>query len=390
MCDAINSRYISKRDFIRYCAMGIGGLVIGSGRLEAMAESLVRGKARLPQDDGPGKWSKEALFYERTEAGLRCLKCPNACVLGPNESGICRNRVNYGGKLYSIAYGNPCAVHIDPIEKKPLFHFLPSTRAFSIATAGCSLRCLNCQNFQISQVSPKDTDNSDLMPDGVVDQCTASHCESIAYTYSEPTTFYEYALDTAKLARGKKVKNVLKSSGYVNEEPLRKLAKYLDAANIDLKCFDDGIYRKLSEGQLAPILRTLKVLKEEGVWLEITNLLIPSWTDDLDMVKRMCEWLCSNGLSDSPLHFTRFIPLYKLTQLPTTPVSIMEKARESALKAGVKFVYLGNIPGHEAENTYCPKCAKMIVERRGYTIVANHIVKDKCAFCHEHIPGVWS
>jgi Pyruvate-formate lyase-activating enzyme len=228
------------------------------------------------------------------------------------------------------------------------------------------------------------------MPPAVVDQCLESHCASIAYTYSEPTTFYEYTLDTSILAREKRIKNVLKSSGYINEQPLRKLAKHLDAANIDLKSFEESIYRKLSQAHLAPILKTLRILKEEGVWLEITNLVIPSWTDDLDMIKRMCDWLCAHGLSDSPLHFSRFIPLYRLPQLPVTPLSTLEKARDIALRAGVKFVYLGNIPGHEAENTYCPKCRKMIVERRGFTILANHIVSNKCSFCREPIPGIWT
>lgn len=390
MCDSLKLAPMNKREFIRYCFLGAGGLVLGSHRLHGLSSYIDGGGALATAAQCPGKWSKEALFYEQTEAGLKCLKCPNECVLGPNETGICRNRVNYDGKLYSIAYGNPCAVHIDPIEKKPLFHFLPSTKAFSIATAGCNLRCLNCQNFQISQVGPNETENYDLMPKAVVDQCLERHCKSIAYTYSEPTTFYEYTLDTSILAHERKIRNVLKSCGYVNELPLRKLSKHLDAANIDLKSFEESIYRNLSQGHLAPILNTLKTLKEEGVWLEITNLVIPSWTDDLDMIKRMSEWLCENGLSDCPLHFSRFIPLYKLTQLPVTPVSTLERARDIALRAGVKFVYLGNVPGNPAENTYCPKCKEMIVERKGFTILANHIVGNTCAFCHEPIPGVWA
>jgi pyruvate formate lyase activating enzyme len=281
-------------------------------------------------------------------------------------------------------------VHIDPIEKKPLFHFLPGTRAFSIAVAGCNLRCLNCQNWQISQVSPKETENADLMPPAVVEECVRTQCESIAYTYSEPVTFYEYAFDTAKIAREKRIKNVWKSSGYINEKPLRMLSKVLDAANIDLKSFEDSIYTRLSSVRLEPILTTLKVLKEEGVWLEITNLVIPSWTDNLEMIRKMCDWLCSNGFSDCPLHFSRFIPLYKLTQLPTTPVSTLEQAREIALKAGMKYVYIGNVPGHEAENTYCHRCGKIIIERRGFSILSNDIVNKKCKFCGEKIPGVWS
>jgi len=267
---------------------------------------------------------------------------------------------------------------------------MPTTLAFSIAAAGCNLRCLNCQNWQISQFSPKETKNFDLMPEKVVEQCLSTRCESIAYTYSEPTTFYEYAYDTAEIAKGKGIKNVLKSSGYINEKPLRTLCRVLDAANIDLKNFDDKLYQKLSGATLAPVLQTLKVLKQEGVWLEITNLVIPGWTDDLDMIRRMCDWLYQNGLADSPLHFSRFTPLYKLTQLPLTPVSTLEKARETALKSGIKYVYIGNVPAHTAENTYCHKCRKMIIERRGFAILVNDIVKGKCRHCGEKIPGVWT
>jgi pyruvate formate lyase activating enzyme len=298
--------------------------------------------------------------------------------------------VNYKGTLYSIAYGNPCAVHIDPVEKKPLFHFLPSTRAFSIAAAGCNFRCLNCQNWEISQVSPRETNNADLMPADVVAQCADDRAESIAYTYSEPTSFYEYVLDTATAAKNKRIRNILKSNGYINEAPLRKLCTVLDAANIDLKCFDDDVYKRLSSGSLQPVLRTLKVLHEEGVWLEITNLVVPGWCDDLGMVGRMCDWLAANGLREAPLHFSRFVPQYKLTQLPLTPVSTLEKAREIAMKAGIAYVYIGNVPGHSAENTSCHHCGKVIIERRGFSIAANHIKKARCAFCNTVIPGVWA
>jgi pyruvate formate lyase activating enzyme len=335
------------------------------------------------------KWSKEGMFYIKTPDGLKCQKCPHECLLNDGDTGICRNRINTNGKIYSIAYGNPCAVNVDPIEKKPLFHFLPATRAFSIAAAGCNLRCLNCQNWQISQFSPKETQNEDLMPEKVVEACLKSNCESIAYTYSEPTTFYEYAYDTATLAREKGIKNVWKSSGYINEIPLRKLCKVIDAANIDLKSFDGEIYYKLNSARLEPVLRTLKVFKEEGVWLEITNLVIPSWTDNMDMIKRMCDWLHQNNLSDCPLHFSRFSPLYKLDQLPPTPVSVLENARNIAMASGINYVYIGNVPANTGESTYCSKCHKMIIERRGFTILSNNIEHSKCKFCGTKIPGVW-
>ncbi len=376
------SRAVTKREFLRQCAFCAGGLAIGAYRPNWFS---------LPSNNDLGKFSKEALFYTKTAYGLQCEKCPQGCLLLNNgDVGFCRNRVASDGKMYSIAYGNPCAVHIDPIEKKPFFHFLPTTHAFSIAAAGCNFRCLNCQNWQISQVSPKESDNVDLMPEEVVKACVNAGCESIAYTYSEPVTFYEYAYDTAKLAHEQKINNVWKSAGYINEKPLRQLCKVMNAANIDLKVFDDAIYTKLSAGKLAPVLRTLKIFHEEGVWLEITNLVIPTWTDNLDTIKRMCEWLCTNGLSDTPLHFSRFTPLYKLSQLPSTPTVTLEKAHAIAKEAGIKYVYLGNVGGHWAENTYCPKCKKIIVERQVFTILANHIVKGKCKFCGEKIPGIWS
>ena len=373
---------ISKREFIRQCALCTGGLALGAYNTDWFS---------LPSHNDLGKFSKEALFYTKTVDGLQCEKCPQGCLLlNDGDVGFCRNRIASNGKIYTIAYGNPCAVHIDPVEKKPFFHFLPATHAFSIAVAGCNFRCLNCQNWQISQVSPKESDNADLMPEEVVNACVHSGAESIAYTYSEPTTFYEYAYDTAKLARSKKIRNLWKSNGYINEKPLRQLCKVLDAANIDLKIFDEETYKKLSAGSLAPVLRTLKVLRDEGVWLEITNLVIPTWTDNFDIIERMCEWLCANGLPDAPLHFSRFTPLYKLNQLPTTPTATLEKAYNIAQKAGMQYVYLGNVADHWAENTRCYKCKKIIVERSAFTILVNHIVKGKCSFCGEKIPGVWS
>lgn len=380
--DFIKPKYISKRDFLRRCTLCAGGIALSAYNPAWLSH---------PSDDDLGKWSREALFYTKTSDGLQCEKCPQGCLLvNDGDVGFCRNRVAKNGKMYTIAYGNPCAVHIDPIEKKPFFHFLPTTSAFSIAVAGCNFRCLNCQNWQISQVSPKESDNADLMPEEVVKACIGSKCESIAYTYSEPTTFYEYAYDTAKLAHEQKIHNVWKSNGYINEKPLRRLCKVLDAANIDLKIFDEDVYKKLSSGKLAPVLRTLKVFREEGVWLEITNLVVPTWSDNLDTIKRMCEWLCANGLFDAPLHFSRFTPLYKLSQLPTTPTATLEKAHAIAKEAGIKYVYLGNVAGHWAENTYCPKCKKIIIERRVFTILSHHIVKGACKFCGEKIPGVWS
>ena len=381
-----SEKKISKRQFVKYTLASIGGIacvpitgLFGKNPVSAIANP----------PEKLWKWSREAMYYTTTPRGLKCLRCPNECTIKEGEEGDCHNHLNYNGKLYTIAYGNPCAVHIDPIEKKPLMHFLPESSAFSIATAGCNLACLNCQNWSISQKSPRETRNFDLMPDKVIEAAIESDCESIAYTYSEPITFYEYTYDTAILARNAGIKNVMVSAGYINEEPIRKLARVIDAANIDLKSFKDSIYLKLNAGKLEPVLRTLKILNEEGVWLEITNLIIPGWTDDFDMIREMCDWLYKNGFADNPLHFSRFQPLYKLTQLPPTPLSTLVKAREIALDAGIKYVYIGNIPGMEAENTFCPNCNKILMKRRGYMVLSNHIRNGKCEYCNEPIAGVW-
>jgi pyruvate formate lyase activating enzyme len=341
-----------------------------------------------PQQTGR-KWSKEAMFYIETPKGMRCQICPNECDIKVGEAGDCRNRVNKNGKLWSTAYGNPCAIHIDPIEKKPLNHFLPGSTAFSFATAGCNLACLNCQNWSISQKSPDETENYDLPPHKVVENCISNKCSSIAYTYSEPITFYEYTYDTSVLARQTGIKNVLVSAGYINREPLLKFCKVIDAANIDLKSFSNEIYLKLNAGKLQPILDTLVTLKEEGVWLEITNLVIPSWTDDLEMIRRMCGWLAEKGFSETPLHFSRFTPMYKLTQLPPTPVNVLQSARDIARNEGLKYVYVGNVPGADFQNTLCPSCGKVALERRGYSIQQMNIERGKCKSCGYEVAGVW-
>lgn len=335
------------------------------------------------------KWSKETKHWTTHPRGLRCLLCPHECVISEGQSGLCRTRVNHQGKIYTISYGNPCAVNIDPIEKKPFNHFLPGSKAFSIGTAGCNLACMNCQNWTISQVSPTETRNYDLMPDKLVEQAIASKCQSIAYTYTEPIVYYEYALDSAKLARQAGIRNVLVTAGYINPKPLHEWCKYIDAASVNLKSFDDAIYRKLNRGTLEPVLNTLKTIAEHCVWLEIINLVVPSWTDNLDMIKRMCGWLVENGLAGYPIHFDRFHPDYKLTQLSATPIGVLTQACDIALASGMKYVYIGNVPGLDAQNTSCPKCKQVVVERRGFTVVKNDLTKGCCSKCGEKIAGVW-
>ena len=375
---------IRKRDFIKLGLLGTCGACMASNGLPIIAGTK---PASFPQTKN--KHLREAMFSTPTAKGIKCQICPNECRIEEGEYGDCRTRLNKDNKLYTIAYGNPCAVHVDPIEKKPLYHFHPQTKAFSIATAGCNLACLNCQNWEISQSSPLKTRNYDLMPDAVVKKCISNNCKSIAYTYSDPVAFYEYTYDTCKIARVQGIKNVLVSAGYINKEPLRELAKNVDAANIDLKSFSNETYEMLNAGTLQPVLNTLLFLKDEGIWIEITNLVVPGWTDDTEMIKKMCDWLTENGFADYPMHFSKFYPQHKLSQLPPTPISTLTRAREIALKAGLKYVYIGNVPGNSFQNTICPNCKNVVIKRKGYTILKNNIVGEKCRYCNTKIAGIW-
>ncbi len=333
---------------------------------------------------------KEALFYEKREDRLvQCRLCPRNCLIPDKKRGFCRTRENQGGVLYALDYAKPVAIHIDPIEKKPLFHFLPGTTAYSIATAGCNLKCKFCQNWEISQSQPDELDYTYLEPEELIRRVKASNSPTIAYTYSEPVIFYEYMLDCAKLAKQAGIKNIMHSNGYINEQPLRQLAKYLDAANVDLKGFSEEYYAKLCEGSLAPVLNSLKILKEEGVYTEITTLILPGFNDDEPTFRKMCLWIKENLGPDTPLHLSRFFPLYKLTNLSATPPETLEKLRQIALDCGLRYVYIGNLPGGEAENTYCPACKKLLIERRGYFILQNSVENGKCKYCGQAITGVW-
>ena len=364
----------------------LGAWVRPAAAQEDISGSIFRGDGP-PQ---PWKWSREGHAY-RTLEGRRvlCLICPNQCVLSPGDRSVCRSKVNVEGRLYTLAYGNPCAVHIDPIEKKPLYHFAPRTQSFSLAAAGCNFRCLNCQNWEISQAKPHEVQHRELFPEDVVATARKSGAYSIAYTYSEPITFYEYMLDTARMARAAGLRNLLISNGYINRDPLLDLCRVIDAANINLKAFSDAVYRKLNGGRLEPVLATLKTLHQEGVHLEITNLVVPTYVDDQDLVRRMCAWILKELGPDHPLHFLRFQPLYKLDRLPPTPVSALARFREIALAEGIRYAYVGNVPQHEGNHTYCHQCRKLLIARTGYFIREIHLDGHLCKYCGASIPGVW-
>jgi pyruvate formate lyase activating enzyme len=321
---------------------------------------------------------------------VQCLLCKKECQLVEGQRGDCRIRINLGGKLTTLVYGKPCAVHVDPIEKKPIFHMLPGSRAFSIATAGCNLHCKFCQNWEISQREPEETVNQDLPPAKVVEAAQRSRSRSIAYTYSEPLVFYEYTLDSAKLAQAQGIKNILVTAGFINKEPLLELCKYTDAANVDLKGFTEEYYQKICGGELQPVLDTLKTMHEQGLWVEITHLIVPTLNDNLELIGQMCDWILDNLGKDVPLHFSRFWPMYKLKNLPPTSVEIITQARKLAMDKGIYYVYVGNVPGHAGNNTYCPKCQQMVIGRIGYMITKYAIIDGKCGKCGFKIAGVWS
>ena len=339
---------------------------------------------------GPIIGKRQALYYTNIdEETVQCELCPRRCTLMEGVRGFCRVRENQGGRLYTLVYGNPCSYHLDPIEKKPIYHVLPASNAFSIATAGCNLRCKFCQNWTISQRPPEETENVLMSPEEVVALAQKYNCSSIAYTYSEPIIFYEYMLDAAKLARQKGIKNVMVTAGFINPDPLRELCQYIDAANVDLKSFDEKYLREVCAQEKQPLLTALKIFKQQGVWVEITNLVVPTLNDDLATIEKMCVWIRDNLGADTPLHFSRFSPRYKLKNLSPTPVTTLDQAYQTAKKTGLNFVYVGNVPGHPAENTRCPDCQSLLIERIGYTIQQNNIVEGKCKFCGRRIPGIW-
>jgi pyruvate formate lyase activating enzyme len=335
---------------------------------------------------------KEAMFYEKISEGkVRCHLCNHRCLIGEGKRGICTVRENRGGALYSLVYGRAISVNIDPIEKKPLFHFYPGTDIYSIATVGCNFRCLHCQNYSISQM-PRDENRiigRDLPPREIVREVKEYNCKSIAYTYTEPTVFYEYAYDTAKLAHREGIKNVFVTNGYISEEALREIRPYLDAANIDLKGFTEKFYQKVCGARLRPVLDNIKLYKELGIWIEVTTLIIPTLNDSEEQLRGIAEFIASVDPS-IPWHVTQFHPEYKLMGLPRTPLEILRKAREIGIEAGLKYVYEGNVPGYGNENTYCPKCGEILIKRWGFTIEENKVRKGRCPSCDFEIAGVWA
>nr|WP_320050344.1 AmmeMemoRadiSam system radical SAM enzyme [uncultured Desulfuromonas sp.] len=333
---------------------------------------------------------REAMFWTALDQGrVRCDLCRFHCVIGSGHRGRCRVRENRDGVLYSLNDGLAIAAHIDPIEKKPLFHVMPGSRSYSIATLGCNFRCRHCQNASISQLGPQsEIRGESLPPQQVVGLALSAACQSIAYTYTEPTVFYEYMYDTARLAHDENVLNLMVSNGYIAEEPLRQLAPYLDGANIDLKGFSESFYQDVCGAQLAPVLESLKLFKELGIWLEVTTLVIPGYNDDEAQLSGIARFIAEQLDAETPWHVTAFYPTYHLTEVPPTPAESLLRARDLGEKAGLNYIYLGNLSSGRGEDTLCRQCGKTLIERRGFRVAVNRLSHGTCPGCGTPLSGV--
>lgn len=331
-----------------------------------------------------------ARYYEKLPDGIiECRLCPRKCRVSDLERGYCGVRENIGGAYYTLVHSKACSANIDPIEKKPFFHFLPGTTAFSIATAGCNMNCKFCQNWTISQFRPEDVNHFELTPEMCAIYAKNNGCVSIAYTYSEPIIFYEYMADCAISGRKSGVRSVVISAGYIEKEPLVDLIPLVDAIKIDLKAFSESYYKDICNSELKPVLDTLITLKSSGIWFEIVYLMLPGLNDTREEISDLCDWLLNNLGPEAPIHFTRFHPAYLLENLPKTPLKSLEQAYDIAKQKGLYYPYIGNVYGHKAENTYCHNCGNLLIGRRGFQITVNNIDRGKCPDCSTVIPGVW-
>ncbi|HET8539659.1 MAG TPA: AmmeMemoRadiSam system radical SAM enzyme [Anaeromyxobacter sp.] len=380
-----------RRRFLKRCLAGGGAAALGLAALDDLLgppEPLglgFRNDAAGPLDafSRPAAWS-------RAEGSLvRCELCPHRCVLAENDRGFCRARAVKGGRLHTLAYGNLCSAQLDPIEKKPLYHFLPRTPILSVAMGGCNLRCLNCQNWEISQARPADVKRVELLPEDLVALAAGRGIRALAFTYSEPLVTFEYVRDAAGLARAAGIRTVLVTAGFAEEGPLRELARVVDAVTLDVKSFRERAYRELAGARLAPVLRTLEVLREEGVWVEASFLMVTGLTDAPDEAGRFAAWLARALGPGTPLHLLRFFPAHRLQARPPTPLPALEAARARSLDAGLRFVYLGNVPGSGANDTRCPRCGRTLVAREGFVVRRLEVAGGRCP-CGEVIPGVFA
>jgi pyruvate formate lyase activating enzyme len=333
---------------------------------------------------------KPARHFDRLENDIvQCALCPNRCRIVPGGRGRCKARINANGNLFTLVYGHLSSVSIDPIEKKPVYHMLPGSKSLSVSTAGCVLSCKYCQNWQISQALPEEVCKRTISPQELVDQAIKLDCASIAFTYNEPTVFFEYMYDTAVIARKKNIKTVMVSCGYINQKPLEELLPVIDVIKVDLKGFTQDFYKKVTGGKLEPVKNTIATLSRAKKLVNIVCLIIPGLNDDKDECLKMFKWIYKTAGPDATLFLSRFYPTYRLRNISPTPLKTLETLRKMAMAEGLRYVYIGNYPGHEGENTYCPKCGKILIDRMGYQIRSNLIVDGSCPECGQKIPGIW-
>lgn len=372
---------ITRRDFVKKSCQFLPPLFFSAPLLSFLLEEAETKEEVL----------REAMFYKKLEKGvIECEVCFRGCVLRKGERSFCRNKVNREGKFYNLVYAKPSAVHIDPVGKEPQFHLLPGSSILCFGTAGCNFRCRFCQNWHLSQRSIEEMDYSHIPPEEAVEFALRKKVPTISFTYNEPTSFYEYVYDIARIAKKKGLRILWHSNGSMNPKPLKEMLKYTDAVTIDLKGFTKEFYENVSSAELEPVLRTLKIIREEKVWLEIVNLVVPTLNDNPDDTRRMCLWIRENLGKDVPLHFTRFFPAYKLTNLNPTPIETLERAYRIAKDVGLEYVYIGNVPGHKYNSTFCSRCGKNIIQRTHFSTGEQNIKDGKCKFCGNPIPGIWT
>ena len=367
---------LDRRKFLKAMAVMISGM-----KSSASMKNEALGKPPL----------KEAMFYKNLDAQtVQCLLCPRECTLADGKRGFCRNRENQKGKLITLVYGKPAVVDIGPIEKAPLYHFVPGHFRLCLTCASCNLRCKYCHNWHLSQKSVEELSHANYSPDEIIREAKKHRLTSISFTYTEPTVYYEYIYDISLQAKKHGIKTSIVSNGYINRDPLQKLLDVLDAVKIDLKGFSEEFYSEICSASLKPVLESIGTVKKNRTWLEIVNLIIPTLNDDPKMIDQMCRWLKENLGIDTPIHFTRFFPNYKLTHLSPTPVSTLEKAYEIAIRNGLRYVYIGNVPGHLRNSTFCPSCGRRIIHRTHFDILEMNVTNGKCKFCNFTVAGQWT
>jgi pyruvate formate lyase activating enzyme len=388
----VAGRPLDRRSFMR-CALASGaalggGAALGLSGVAEPAAAMPSGAASEAEEEA--HFITEAKFYQKlANRKIKCKLCPRECTVGDKERGYCGVRENRGGVYYTLVHSRVCAQHVDPVEKKPLFHYLPGTTAYSIATAGCNVNCKFCQNWDISQSRPEQIPADYVSPQRVAEIAKQYSCPTIAYTYSEPVVFAEYLMDAADAGHAAGVRSIVVSNGYMQADAMKAAYGKMDAVKIDLKSFTESYYSKVVTGQLKPVLDSLVTLRKMGKWTEIVYLVLPTLNDSDEEFHGLAQWIKTNLGVDVPLHFTQFHPQYLLKNLPITPVPTLERAKAIADAEGLHYVYIGNVPGHPSQNTYCPKCRKMLVERVGFTASQMLIRKNCCPFCQQPIPGIW-